>query len=79
MQTYPDERHFFLSGLLIARTRPTLKTRVRNTAVSLTGAYPKAEVLRGLERRRRWAVAEKLEMIAESREPGATVSLVARL
>jgi transposase len=46
--------------------------------VSMTGSYPKAEVLTGPERRRRWSVAEKLEMIAESREPGVTVSLVAR-
>jgi transposase len=44
----------------------------------MTGSYPKAEVLTGPERRRRWSVAEKLEMIAESREPGVTVSLVAR-
>ena len=46
--------------------------------MSMTGSYPKAEVLTGPERRRRWSVAEKLEMIAESREPGVTVSLVAR-
>ena len=32
----------------------------------------------GPERRRRWLVAEKLEMVAETREPGVTVSLIAR-
>ena len=46
--------------------------------MSMSSSYPKAEVLKGPERRRRWSVAEKLEMVAESREPGATVSLVAR-
>jgi transposase len=46
--------------------------------VSMTGSYPKAEVLTGPERRRRWSVAEKLEMVAETREAGVTVSLVAR-
>jgi transposase len=46
--------------------------------VSMTGSYPKAEILTGPERRRRWSVAEKLEMVAETREPGVTVSLVAR-
>ena len=47
--------------------------------MSMTGSYPKAEILTGRERRRRWSVAEKLEMVAETREPGVTVSLVARL
>ena len=46
--------------------------------MSMNSSYPKAEVLKGPERRRRWSVVEKLEMVAESREPGATVSLVAR-
>jgi len=46
--------------------------------VSMTGSYPKAEILTGPERRRRWTVAEKLAKIAETREPGVTVSLVAR-
>jgi transposase len=44
----------------------------------MTGSYPKAEVLTGPERRRRWSVAEKLEMVAQTREAGVTVSLVAR-
>lgn len=46
--------------------------------MSMTGSYPKAEILTGAERRRRWTVAEKLSMVAETREPGVTVSLVAR-
>jgi len=46
--------------------------------VSMTGSYPKAEILTGPPRRRRWSVSEKLEIVAETREPGVTVSLVAR-
>ena len=46
--------------------------------MSMTSSYPKAEILTGPERRRRWSVAEKLEMVAESRQAGITVSLVAR-
>ena len=45
---------------------------------SMTGSYPRTEVLPGPERRRRWSIAEKLAMVDETREPGATVSLVAR-
>lgn len=46
--------------------------------MSMTGSYPKAEILTGPPRRRRWSVSEKLEIVAETREPGVTVSLVAR-
>lgn len=46
--------------------------------MSMTGSYPKAEALIGAERRRRRSVAEKLEMVAQTRETGVTVSLVAR-
>ncbi len=46
--------------------------------MSMIGSYPKAAILTGSERRRRWSVAEKLEMVAETCEPGITVSLVAR-
>jgi transposase len=35
------------------------------------------EILNGRERRRRWSVEEKLRIVAESREPGASVSGVA--
>jgi transposase len=44
----------------------------------MTGSYPKAEILAGPQRRRRRTTAEKLAIIAETREPGMTVSLVAR-
>jgi transposase len=43
----------------------------------MTGSYPKAEILTGPERSRRWPVAEKLEMVVESRQEGITISLVA--
>ena len=33
--------------------------------MSMTGSHPRVEVLAGPERRRRWSVAEKLEMVAE--------------
>lgn len=46
--------------------------------MSMTGSYPKAEILNGPQRRRGWSVSEKLEIVAETREPGVTVSLVAR-
>lgn len=35
------------------------------------------EILNGRERRRRWSVEEKLRIVAESREPGASVGGVA--
>ena len=44
----------------------------------MTGHNPKSEVLVGRERRRRRTPAEKLAIIAETMEPGMTVSLVAR-
>lgn len=46
--------------------------------MSMTGSFPKAEILTGPQRRRRRTTAEKLAIIAETREPGMTVSLVAR-
>ncbi len=44
----------------------------------MTGHNPKSEVLTGRERRRRRTPVEKLAIIAETMEPGMTVSLVAR-
>ena len=38
----------------------------------------RVEVLGGVERRRRWSRDEKMRILAESLEPGATVSEVAR-
>jgi transposase len=46
--------------------------------VTMTGNIPKGEVLSGPERRRRRTPAEKLAIVAETYEPGVTVSLVAR-
>ena len=46
--------------------------------MSMTGSYPKAEVLRGPERRRSWSTAEKLLIVQETFEADVTVSLVAR-
>jgi transposase len=46
--------------------------------VAMTGNIPKSEVLSGPERRRRRTPAEKLAIVAETYEPGVTVSLVAR-
>ena len=36
------------------------------------------EMISGMERRRRWSVADKLRIVAEADEPGATVAEVAR-
>jgi transposase len=44
----------------------------------MTGTISKSEVLSGPERRRRWTAAEKLALVAETYEPGMSVSLVAR-
>ena len=46
--------------------------------MSMTSNSVKSEILRGPERRRRWSAAEKVAMVAETHEPGVTVSLVAR-
>ncbi len=46
--------------------------------MSMTGTISKSEVLSGPERRRRWTPAEKLALVAETYEPGMSVSLVAR-
>jgi transposase len=46
--------------------------------VTMTGNIPKSEVLSGPERRRHRTPAEKLAIVAETYEPGVTVSLVAR-
>jgi transposase len=46
--------------------------------VSMTDHSPKIEVITSVQRRRRWSGAEKVRMVGETYEPGATVSLVAR-
>ena len=42
--------------------------------MSMTGNNAKSEVLRGPERRRRWAAAEKIAIVAETYESDVTVS-----
>src|SRR5438128_11718867 len=38
----------------------------------------RVEIITSVQRRRRWSAAEKVRMVEETFEPGATVSLVAR-
>jgi len=40
--------------------------------------FKNVEVITSVQRRRRWSVAEKLQMVEESELPGMTVSYVAR-
>jgi transposase len=44
----------------------------------MTDTLEKVEVITSRQRRRRWSAAEKMRMVEESLEPGASVSLVAR-
>jgi transposase len=46
--------------------------------VRMTDTPEKVEVVTSVQRRRRWSAAEKMRMVDESQEPGASVSLVAR-
>jgi transposase len=46
--------------------------------VRMTDTREKVEVITSVQRRRRWSAAEKMRMVEESQEPGASVSLVAR-
>jgi len=46
--------------------------------VRMTDTLEKVEVITSRQRRRRWSAAEKMRMVEESLEPGASVSLVAR-
>ena len=43
-----------------------------------TKTMNRMEVFRGVERRRRWSIDQKLEILAEAARPGMTVSEVAR-
>ena len=47
--------------------------------VSVTDRSPKIKVITSVQRRRRWSGPEKMRMVEETYEPGATVRLVARL
>jgi transposase len=46
--------------------------------VRMADTPEKVEVVTSVRRRRRWSAAEKMRMLEESQEPGASVSLVAR-
>jgi transposase len=46
--------------------------------VSMTGNPGEIEVITSVQRRRRWTAAEKVRLVEETYEPGATVSSVAR-
>jgi len=43
----------------------------------MTHPSDRIEVITSVQRRRRWAASEKVRMVEETLEPGATVSLVA--
>src|SRR5262249_54008916 len=51
---------------------------VRHTTVSMSNPTDRVEIITSVQRRRRWAAAEKVRMVEETFEPGMTVSLVAR-
>jgi transposase len=44
----------------------------------MTGSGPRAEVLTGPERRRRWSVDQKLAIVAELARPGSSGAVVAQ-
>jgi transposase len=46
--------------------------------VSVSNPTNHIEIITSVQRRRRWAAAEKVRMVEETFEPGMTVSLVAR-
>jgi putative transposase len=46
--------------------------------VRMTDTPETVEVITSVQRRRRWSAAEKMRMVEESQEPGASVGLVAR-
>lgn len=44
----------------------------------MTGTYDRVELLTSVQRRRRWASKEKIQIVEETNLPGNTVLLVAR-
>ena len=44
----------------------------------MTGSGPRAEILTGAERRRRWSVDQKLAIVAELDRPGSSGAVVAQ-
>jgi transposase len=49
----------------------------RHTAGTNTDSFRRLEVITGVGRRRRWSLAEKARIVAESLDPATTVSAVA--
>ena len=56
----------------------TSKLDAMNEARNEGGTYQRVEVITGRQRRRRWTVDEKARIVAESLEPDANISDVAR-
>ncbi len=46
--------------------------------VSMTSSSNRVEIITAIQRRRRWTAAQKMRIVEETFEPGATVSEVAR-
>ena len=46
--------------------------------VSMTSSSHRVEIITAIQRRRRWTAAQKMRIVEETFEPGATVSEVAR-
>ena len=46
--------------------------------MSMANPSDRVEIITSVPRRRRWTASEKVRMVEETFEPGATVSLVAR-
>src|SRR2546421_6882508 len=70
-----------VNGSSAAKKRPDTVSHlasVRHTTVSMSNPADRVEIITSVQRRRRWAAAEKVRMVEETFEPGMTVSLVAR-
>ena len=46
--------------------------------VSMTSPSHRVEIITAVQRRRRWTAAQKMRIVEETLEPGASVSQVAR-
>jgi transposase len=65
--------------MTIERLRPAqAEAAAVDTTVSMSNPTNHIEIITSVQRRRRWAAAEKVRMVEETFEPGMTVSLVAR-
>jgi transposase len=45
---------------------------------AMSDEVPRVEVITSVQRRRRWSVTEKVRLVEETMQPGASVSHVAR-